>query len=205
MLQQSCAGDFFAGRQTPFLEYNLLTVLQIEAPYEPPPKIESSDSEDTDEESTPSAAAKAFKKRYAIANQYRSIGEFYDDLGKSACLFYFVSHSHLMLLVAVLTMADKYIDFGNIKKQFQGSDFFDANMIQISSQASAQQALTIIVGQGEGSVGVEDAHYQMFLNLYRHRKEWTCWPVVESPTTAMYKTDPFLYQVRFLFFRLFPL
>ncbi|KAG0695982.1 hypothetical protein DFH29DRAFT_879680 [Suillus ampliporus] len=45
-------------------------------------------------------------------------------------------------------------------------------------------------------VGVEEAHYQMFLDLYMKRAEWTCQPVPNSPKTEMYKENKLVYEVR---------
>jgi hypothetical protein len=87
------------------------------------------------------------------------------------------------------------IDFGYKDQQFSATEFFADKMIQVDDQKSAHDALKIIIDQGEGSVGVEDARYQMFLALYLERTEWTCWPVPNSPNTEMYKADTLLYEV----------
>ena len=67
-------------------------------------------------------------------------------------------------------------------------------MIQVTDKESALAALDIIVEQGEGSSSTEEAHYQMFLELWKH-VEWDCWPVPHSPTTEHYRNFPFVYQV----------
>jgi hypothetical protein len=95
----------------------------------------------------------------------------------------------------VIINCKDYIDFDHKELQFSATEFFADKMTQVVDQKSAHDALKIIIDQGEGSVGVEDAHYQMFLALYLRRTEWTCWPVPNSPNTEMYKADTLLYEV----------
>jgi hypothetical protein len=95
----------------------------------------------------------------------------------------------------VIINCKDYIDFDHKGLQFSATEFFADKMTQVVDQKSAHDALKIIIDQGEGSVGVEDAHYQMFLALYLNRTEWECWQVPDSPKTRMYETVPFLYEV----------
>lgn len=67
-------------------------------------------------------------------------------------------------------------------------------MVQVTDKESALKALDIIVEQGEGSSAEKEAHYQMFLELWKD-VDWKCWPVPSSPTTEDYRDSPFLYQV----------
>lgn len=84
----------------------------------------------------------------------------------------------------------------NREMQFNGYEFYDREMVVVKDLDTALHAMDIIVDQGEGSVGVEDSHYRVFLELYRNRDMWECWPVEKNPHTSNYKPDSFLYYVR---------
>ena len=71
--------------------------------------------------------------------------------------------------------------------QFSGVDFYGDQMVVVKDLDTAMQALDIIVDQGEGSTGVDDSHYRMFLDLYRNRDMWECWPVAKNPTRLGYE------------------
>jgi hypothetical protein len=95
----------------------------------------------------------------------------------------------------VIKHCEDYITFKNKDLQFSPTEFFADKMTQVTDQKSAHHALKIIIDQGEGSVGVEEAHYQMFLDLYMKRTEWKCWPVPNSPHTIMYPAGTLLSEV----------
>jgi hypothetical protein len=107
-------------------------------------------------------------------DKYASIGQFYANIEK------------------LLLSCGPTFPFENPKKQFSKAEFFPETMVQIVDKSSAQKALQTIIDQGEGSVGVQEAHYQMFLDLYHRRKQWNCWPVKTSPKTADYAALPFV-------------
>ncbi|KAG1730009.1 ferritin-like-domain-containing protein, partial [Suillus lakei] len=109
--------------------------------------------------------------------RFNSIGEFYEELEN------------------MIKRSAHYITFKNKDLQFSATDFFADKMTQVTDQKSAHHALKIIIDQGEGSVGVEEAHYQMFLELYMKRTEWTCQPVPNSPKTEMYKENKLVYEL----------
>lgn len=67
-------------------------------------------------------------------------------------------------------------------------------MVQVTDKESALKALDTITDQGEGYGDDDEAHYQMFLELWKH-VNWKCWPVPLSPTTEDYRDSPFVYQV----------
>ena len=75
-------------------------------------------------------------------------------------------------------------------------------MVIVHDLAGAQAALTTIVDQGEGAIGVEDSHYKVFLDLYEKRDTWDCFPVATNPKTEDYKSDEYLYHVCSLLFPL---
>ncbi|KDQ58314.1 hypothetical protein JAAARDRAFT_192904 [Jaapia argillacea MUCL 33604] len=77
-------------------------------------------------------------------------------------------------------------------------DLIDYNSI-VKDQDTAYKALQTIIGQGKGAVGNAQAHYQMFLNLYRKRTDWTCWPIIESPMNEMYTGHPLILQLSLAF------
>ncbi|KDQ52191.1 hypothetical protein JAAARDRAFT_491778 [Jaapia argillacea MUCL 33604] len=156
---------------------NLECFIKIEAPYEAPPKLSA---EDESADLAPRGRGE-MKIQLGELEQYNSIGEFYRDLEKK------------------IKQTGRYIRFRNYNKQFSGVDFFDAMMTRVKNQDTAYTALQTIIGQGEGAVGNEEAHYQMFLDLYRKRTDWTCWPVVESPTNEMYKNHPLILQLSLAF------
>ncbi|TFK38750.1 ferritin-like-domain-containing protein [Crucibulum laeve] len=152
---------------------NLQCFLRIEAPYNPPVKLDTEQERADGEVLTQSYAMMSSDDTH-ILDTYHSIGEFYRDVED------------------MIVHSDSFIDFGNEDKQFSEAEMFSGLMVTIKDQPSAHKALKIIVDQGEGSVGVEEAHYQMFLDLYRRREDWTCWPVIASPKTEMYVGHPFI-------------
>ena len=89
-----------------------------------------------------------------------------------------------------------YVDFINKDLQYTSQEFFGDLMTQVVDDKTAHDAIKTIIDQGEGSVGVEDAHYQMFLELYQKRTDWGCYPVPSSPHAEDFKKTPFVYQVR---------
>ena len=85
----------------------------------------------------------------------------------------------------------------NHGKQFRGEEFFGEKMTVVVDTKTALQALETIVDQGEGSIGVPDSHYSIFVELYQRRKEWTCIDYVDQPHTADYKgKNEIAYRVR---------
>ena len=84
----------------------------------------------------------------------------------------------------------------NTEQQFTGAEFFDDRMTVVVDTKTALEALETIVDQGEGSVGVPDSHYSIFVELYQRRKEWVCIDYVDKPHTADYKNHELAYRVR---------
>ena len=91
---------------------------------------------------------------------------------------------------------DNQILSHNRKMQFGPDDFFGDAMVIVRDNDTAQTAMTTIVDQGEGAVGVNDAHYNVFLDLYEKRDTWDTFPVPKNPKTEDYKNNEFLYRVR---------
>ena len=96
-----------------------------------------------------------------------------------------------------LSKTDKHLFSSNKDKQFTGAEFFDEKMTVVVDTKTALQALETIVDQGEGSVGVPDSHYSIFVELYQRRKEWVCIDYVDKPHTANYKKNDVAYRVRY--------
>lgn len=71
-------------------------------------------------------------------------------------------------------------------------------MVVVENEESALRALQTIVDQGEGSIGVPDSHYSIFVELYQERKNWVCIEFVKDPNTSLYKEYPLAYQVRII-------
>ena len=86
----------------------------------------------------------------------------------------------------------------NDRQQFIGEEFFGKHMTVVVDTNTALQALETIVDQGEGSIGVPDSHYSIFVELYQRRKEWVCIDYVDKPHTANYKKNEVAYRVRHL-------
>ncbi|KAG1743608.1 ferritin-like-domain-containing protein [Suillus paluster] len=143
---------------------NLECFLQIEAPYQAPPKL----VDDEENDSLPYAG---------ILATYNSIGEFYTKLED------------------MIKKCGPFITFKNKNLQFSPTEFFPTAMTLVTDQESAHHTLKTIIDQGEGSVGVEDAHYQMFLELYKKHTEWECHAVPTSPTTSMYVDNVLVYAL----------
>ncbi|TBU46322.1 ferritin-like-domain-containing protein [Dichomitus squalens] len=136
---------------------NLECFLKIEAPYMPPPKLE---------------VAEDVEYSIALLPGYNGIGEFYREL----------QHG-----IYEVSATDRDLFSSNHDKQFRGEEFFGEKMTVVVDTKTALQALETIVDQGEGSIGVPDSHYSIFVQLYQRRKEWTCIDYVNEPHTADYK------------------
>ena len=87
----------------------------------------------------------------------------------------------------------------NPKMQFGPDDFFGSDMVIIRDLDTALQAMTTIVDQGEGAVGVDDSHYKVFLDLFEKRDSWDYFPVFRNPKTSDYDNNEYLYRVRLTF------
>ncbi|KAG1743632.1 ferritin-like-domain-containing protein [Suillus paluster] len=159
-------------RLEPCEKSNLECFLKIEAPYQPPPKL-TYDEESANIDFRLHAAPDTER----ALEQYNSIGEFYTELED------------------MIKNSGPFITFKNKDLQFAPTEFFPTNMTQVTDQESAHNALKVIIDQGEGSVGVEDAHYQMFLDLYMKRTEWECYAVPYSPTIKTYKDNKLVYAL----------
>lgn len=84
----------------------------------------------------------------------------------------------------------------NTDVQFGGNDAFPEDMTVVNNLESAQKAMKVIVDQGEGSVGVKECHYNVFLDLYSKRDQWDCYPVKKNPTAEEFKaTNEYAYKV----------
>lgn len=79
--------------------------------------------------------------------------------------------------------------------QFTGDEFFDSKMTVVTDEATALHALATIVDQGEGSIGVPESHYSIFVELYQRRKEWVVADYIDDPRTAKYTANPLAYRV----------
>ncbi|KAG2110790.1 ferritin-like-domain-containing protein [Suillus clintonianus] len=154
---------------------NLECFLRIEAPYLAPSKLTA------EEESANTGVHDRVHPVLGALDKFNSIGEFYSELED------------------MIKKSAEYITFKNKDLQFSPTDFFSDKMTQVTDQKSAHHALKIIIDQGEGSVGVEEAHYQMFLELYMKRTEWTCQPVPNSPKTETYKENKLVYELALAF------
>ncbi|KAM5533430.1 hypothetical protein V8D89_012868 [Ganoderma adspersum] len=107
-----------------------------------------------------------------ILPSYQSIGEFYKELQNG---------------ILAVSKDDPNLFSSNKDQQFTGAEFFDEKMTVVVDTKTALQALETIVDQGEGSIGVPDSHYSIFVELYQRRKEWVCIDYVDEPHTASYK------------------
>ena len=90
---------------------------------------------------------------------------------------------------------DPHLFNQNVDKQFRGEDFFDSKMTVITNKKTALEALETIVDQGEGSIGVPNSHYSIFVELYQVRKEWTIINYIEEPRTEKYVNNKVAYHV----------
>ncbi|KAH7909847.1 ferritin-like-domain-containing protein [Hygrophoropsis aurantiaca] len=150
---------------------NLERFILIEAPYQDLPQKAKDDEEHADMMDERLMAMYMQGEDPEALNTYKSIGLFYDELEEDI-------------------KKCEHVIFENESLQFSPTEFFSGQMIRVVDQKSAHEALKIIIDQGEGSVGVDQAHYQMFLDLYMKPMGWTCWPVPTKPTTSAYKSNP---------------
>lgn len=144
---------------------NLECFLKIEAPYMPDPL-------------PPAHYLRAEPPH--ILPDYNSIGEFYRQMERG-----------IRKLVA------QYPDLfsSNTDMQFTGDEFFDSKMTVITDERSALEAFTTIVDQGEGSIGVPESHYSIFVELYQRRKEWSCLDYIDEPQTSKYTNNQVAYRL----------
>jgi Ferritin-like len=127
------------------------------------------------------------KVRADIAPEYKSIGDFYEDLAKGKLQWSSESPSaiHSISPPGLKHLHDK--DFtNNTDNQFSGFDFFNDQMVVISDKASALKAVGTIIEQGEGNVVVPDSHYAAFAKLYLNREGWTLLNLPKNPQTLDY-------------------
>jgi hypothetical protein len=128
-----------------------------------------------------------------LAPGYKSIGDFYEDLKKGKLRWHIqvLKFNPLQLTLPIFLAGVKQLpdkDFAQNKdKQFSDLDFFDDQMVVITDQASALNALDTIIEQGEGNVAVPDSHYVVFVKLYLNRGDWTQLKVPTNPQTKDYK------------------
>ncbi|KAI0027078.1 ferritin-like-domain-containing protein [Vararia minispora EC-137] len=102
---------------------------------------------------------------------YNSIGMFYREVEKGQSCIKELSGDILSC---------------NEEMQFGGNEFFYSEMTIVKDEASALEALSTIVDQGEGSIGVSDSHYAIFVNLYQQRQAWACVDYIDEPHTKKY-------------------
>ncbi|KAH7909834.1 ferritin-like-domain-containing protein [Hygrophoropsis aurantiaca] len=155
---------------------NLERFISIEAPYQDLPQKAEGDEEHADMVDKSFVLMSLPDKEPNTLKGCKSIGLFYDKLEEDI-------------------KKCEHVKFGNHALQFSSTDFFSGQMIRVVDQKSAHEALKIIVDQGEGSVDVDQAHYQMFLDLYMKPMGWTCWPVPTKPTTSAYKSNPLAHEL----------
>ncbi|KIK63443.1 hypothetical protein GYMLUDRAFT_241920 [Collybiopsis luxurians FD-317 M1] len=114
------------------------------------------------------------------SDEYNSIGKFY---------------SYVKGGIEELWNKDKGLFSSNEKKQFTGAEFFDSEMTVITNKDTAFQALSTIVDQGEGSIGIPDSHYAIFVDLYQNLKRWNCFEYIAKPKTESYTKNPVAYRL----------
>ncbi|GJE98565.1 ferritin-like-domain-containing protein [Phanerochaete sordida] len=136
---------------------NLECFLKLEAPYMP----SESDLLDMHHQA----------KANNVAPTYMSIGQFYKELERG---------------IQAVAQKDPDLFGGDVYHQFRGADFFDSNMTVITDKDSALKALQTIVDQGEGSLGIPESHYALFVELYQMRMNWKCINYIDEPSTEKY-------------------
>ncbi|EIW65207.1 uncharacterized protein TRAVEDRAFT_42584 [Trametes versicolor FP-101664 SS1] len=144
---------------------NLECFLKIEAPYMPPPVPPPEPLMFT-------AMAMAIEPKSFIP-EYRSIGQFYNNVEAG---------------IQELSAKDPDLFSGSRANQLRGSEFFDSKMTVVYDKVTALEALTTIVDQGEGSIGIPESHYTIFVDLYQQHKQWRCVDYVDEPSTAAYES-----------------
>ncbi|KIM57054.1 hypothetical protein SCLCIDRAFT_10550 [Scleroderma citrinum Foug A] len=155
---------------------NLECFLRIEAPYIEPPSL-SAEDESVNVGTSKQAFRAPLQYKTEQLPDFNSIGEFYTTLER------------------MILDCGSYVDFIDKDLQYTSQEFFGDLMTQVVDDKTAHDAIKTIIDQGEGSVGVEDAHYQMFLELYQKRTDWGCYPVPSSPHAEDFKKTPFVYQL----------
>ncbi|KIK63446.1 hypothetical protein GYMLUDRAFT_72117 [Collybiopsis luxurians FD-317 M1] len=144
---------------------NLDCFLKIEAPYMPPVSL------------TPETGTLF---RGSFAPEYHSIGQFYDKIKEA---------------IIELCEDDPNLFTSNKGEQFNEAEFFNSKMTVIVDEQTALEALSTIVDQGEGSIGVPDSHYSIFVNLYQNLTQWDCVNYIDEPKTEKYKANQVAYRL----------
>jgi len=150
----------------------LETFVKIESPWKKPNDALKKEPVPPDAQGAGDSGDTTNESEDDIAKEYRSIGQFYDEFqnGLRAVL---MKYPHLLQ--------------NNKNQQFSSDDAFGDDMVIIQGLKTATTAMTTIVDQGEGAIGTEDSHYNVFLGLFSNRDAWDCWPIVTNPTTKGYK------------------
>lgn len=126
----------------------------------------------------------------AFIPEYRSIGQFYNNVeaGESMCDAQCRHGLTLAKGIQELSAKDPDLFSGSRANQLRGSEFFDSKMTVVYDKVTALEALTTIVDQGEGSIGIPESHYTIFVDLYQQHKQWRCVDYVDKPSTAAYES-----------------
>lgn len=146
---------------------------------------------------------------------YQTLGQFYQAIedGKSLSFRFSCPRSTCVTGLKYLNDRDpKLFNTASANAQFGPDSIYKSTeaggLVSVTDLASALQALTIIVDQGEGKPSVgrpyddddksEKDHYDVFLDLQQDKTlTWDVLPVVTDPTTVGYLgRDPKIYAVR---------
>ena len=134
-----------------------------------------------------------------LVPDYQSIGEFYKELknGEPTCV---LVHGCCRLSFHVSGICEVSKRCPNLfshngDQQFIGEEFFGKSMTVVVDTKTALKALETIVDQGEGSIGVPDSHYSIFVELHQRRMEWECIDYIDEPRTAKYGENQLAYRV----------
>ncbi|PVF96133.1 hypothetical protein CPB86DRAFT_522877 [Serendipita vermifera] len=123
-------------------------------------------------------------------SKYKSIGEFYEELERGIKLLWEGDGKDIR--------PDKELFKRGKGKQFDKTEFFPKCGV-VDDLDSALAALELIVDEGEGGAGVDESHYQVFVDLHEQRKDWEHFDLIDKPSTSAYSDYPMLQHLSLAF------
>lgn len=150
-------------------------------------------------------------------DKYHTLGQFYDAIKQGKCDDVVSILCHLIRTAGLteLNAHDKHLFHPETAAyQFAPGLGYQPQVrdaggsVVVTDLTSAQEAIDIIVDQGEGNPGpyddpdkLEKDHFATFVDLQKGKETWELYPVRSNPQTIAYRgEDKRIYHVRLVIF-----